>query len=74
MIKRIGTCQPDKCGAACCKAFSKEEFPDGVCDKLKDNRCSIHSKKPKPCWDFPTTPDDPIYQLVKDKCTYKFKD
>lgn len=80
-MKRIGKCEPDKCGAACCKAFLQKEemvgdekftFPDGVCEKLKNNRCSIYSNRPQGCKDFPQSPDHPHYQAVKDVCTYKF--
>ncbi len=81
---RKGTCQPDKCKSACCKVLHQYpnklivdntilEINDGVCNKLKNNKCLIHNNKPKPCKDFPLSPDDPIYKLVKDKCTFWFE-
>jgi len=82
---RKGKCQPEICGAACCKVFQniageegliegkKFSFSKGICDKLKDNKCLIYKDRPKACKDFPDSPDNPAYQAVKDKCTYYFE-
>lgn len=45
-----------------------------VCNHLdlKTYECKIQSKKPLCCKQFPV-PEDGVYKLVADKCSYKFK-
>jgi hypothetical protein len=80
---RHGKCDPDKCGAACCKMMknpspeTKAEFcPDnnGVCRYLKNNRCTIQETKNQICKNFPPDPGDQNYLKVKDKCSYRFEE
>ena len=81
-IKVSGTCQPEKCGGACCKGWDSDPSQlklskikglksDGwVCEHLtKDNTCAIYPNRPECCKKFPLiTPE--LYAIVKTQgCT-----
>lgn len=75
-FQRKGKCEPEKCGALCCRVL--EDSPlvktiNGVCVHLIRGRCSIQEHKPQQCRDFPNGPYDEIYQRVKGKCGYWFE-
>jgi len=74
---RHGECTA--CGECCKHLHPDEDWSPGMtgtrCNALQeDNLCSLHPDKPAPCLEWPATPNDLIYQKVKDKCTYWFEE
>lgn len=83
-IKVSGTCQPEKCGNACCKGWDSNPSqlelsnviglkPDGwVCDHLdKDGRCKIYANRPECCKNFPAK-NDGLFKICKSLgCTFE---
>jgi len=96
-FKRVGSCKPDLCGAACCRIVSgggrehtrymaavlgvrtvhylkraKTWWFEKPCAQLKGLLCGIQKVKPAVCYQFPSTPSDGHYQVVRNVCSYRF--
>jgi len=89
LLRRVGECDYKACGGACCTYYhvdvrgDKKELinrPENStaynirCSHCaEDSKCKIYKDRPTECSQFPAYPTDPLYWIVRKKCSIKFE-